>query len=266
MAGVTLVILHGLNGTGPEMAPLSAALDDFARAAPNLLGHGGRPVPERLRFEEMVADLCWWLAENATEPVHLVGYSFGGYLALAAALEAPERVLSLTAIATRFRWDEGAARHVVHLTDPERLARPGNPRREQMEAAHGAEVWRQVTLNNQALFADIAEEGAPLDPATLERIEAPALVLTGETDPLVPEAEARFLARALPNARLGLWPGSAHPLVNVPLIEVKYAFRAFASEVEEGRFAPGPPLRLKPRLTEGGVPNAGVTAEIRPRR
>ena len=49
------------------------------------------------------------------------------------------------------------AGHVVHLTDPERLARPGNPRREQMEAAHGADVWRQVTLNNQALFADIAD-------------------------------------------------------------------------------------------------------------
>ena len=259
-----LVLLHGSNGRGADMAPFAAALAGFETVAPDLLGHGRKPVPERLRFDDMVDDLAEELAGRAGGPAHLLGYSFGGYVGLGLALRAPKLVRSVTAIATLHRWTGAVVDHVVHLTDPDRLARPGNPRREQMEEAHGADRWRQVTLANRALFAAFAEEGAPLGDEDLAKIASPALILTGESDPLTPAAQARGLAEALPNARLGLWPGSAHPLANVPLVQVRQAFRSFAADVEAGSFAPGPPLWLESQLIEGGL--SGPGREVRMRR
>lgn len=263
MARSPVILLHGSNGHGADMAPLAAALAEFEPVAPDLLGHGGRPVPERLRLDDMVDDLGAWIEARGLGPSHLVGYSFGGHVALGLALRAPERVLSVTAIATRFSWDRATVDHVVHLTDPERLARPGNPRRTQMEAAHGADRWRQVTLANRALFAAFADEGPPLGDAEAAAIATPALILSGDSDPLVPEAEVRRLACALANARFGLWPGSAHPLASVPLVQLKYALRAFIGEVEEGRFEPGPPLDLASQLVEGGPTGAPSALRIR---
>lgn len=264
MARAPLVLLHGSNGCAGELAPLASTLSEFDLVVPNLLGHGGRPVPEPLRFGDMVDDLAAAMDARKLGPSHLVGYSFGGSVALGLASREPERVLSVTAIATRYGWDRAVVSHVVHLTDPERLARPGNPRREQMEAAHGEDRWRQVTLANRALFASFAGEGPPLTEAEAAAIGTPALILSGDTDPLVPEAEVKRLAATLPNARFGLWPGPAHPLVNVPLVQLKYAIRAFIEEVDEKRFAPGPPLDLASRLVDGGL--TGVAAGLRMRR
>ncbi|MDQ4086748.1 MAG: alpha/beta hydrolase [Pseudomonadota bacterium] len=258
-----LVLLHGSNGCADEMWPLVRKLREYDLRVPNLLGHGGRPVPDRLDVDLMVADLEAWLDAEGIGPAHFLGYSFGGYLGLALALRHADRVRSLTAMAVIYRWGAEAVRHVVHLADPERLGRPGNPRREQMEAAHGADKWPKVTENNRALFASFAEGGAPLNDAQVSTIGTPVLVLSGEKDPLAPAAEARYLAEVLPNARVGLWPGAAHPLSAVPLIEVKYALRDFVREVEEGRFSPGPELRLKPQLVPGGLSFPQVEATVR---
>jgi pimeloyl-ACP methyl ester carboxylesterase len=167
------------------------------------------------------------------------------------ALRQPARVRSVTALATVFRWTPGTVRYVVHLADPERLARPGNRRGGEMERAHGP-GWRKVSENNRASFAALGEQ-APLTDAGLRGLRTPVLVLSGATDPLVPATEARHLANSLPNARLGLWPWAAHPLRDVPLRQVGTAIAAFVAQVEEGRFVPGPPLRLEQPLALGGL-------------
>jgi pimeloyl-ACP methyl ester carboxylesterase len=242
------------------MAPLAAALRERDVRVPDLLGHGGRPVPERLDFEDMARDLVVWLDGQGIGAAHLVGYSFGGYLALLLALREPRRVLSVTAIAAVWRWTPEKVRHVVHLAAPERLARPGNARAGEMERAHGPH-WRAVTANNQALFAALGE-ATPLTEEALRQLRMPALILSGATDPVVPEPEARDLARLLPNARLGVWPRAAHPLRNLPLNQVRQAVAAFVAQVDEGRFVPGPPLRLEQPTALGGLEAADLQIGI----
>lgn len=261
-----LVLLHGANGSSRELAPLVRLLSGYDLFVPDLLGHGGRPVPETLSFEAMVDDLAEQLDAAGIGPCHFLGYSFGGYLALGLALRDPDRVTSLTGIAIKYLWHPDSVRHVIYLCDPERLSRPGNPRQAQLAATHGEDKWRAVTLANRALFASFGERGPPLGDEAVAAISAPALILTGDTDPLVPEADSRRLAGALPNARLGLWSGGAHPLRNVPLVEVKYAMAEFLAEVEGGRFEAGEPVRLQRQLVTGGLPSGQVELRIRPRR
>ena len=92
-----VLVLHGFTGRGAAMNPLVSRLADFDVIAPDLAGHGGEQgcLPEAEYTVEGMADRVLGLT---AETVHLVGYSMGGRVALAAATRAPERVRSLSLI------------------------------------------------------------------------------------------------------------------------------------------------------------------------
>lgn len=247
----SLVLLHGSNGAPAELGGFATALQPrFEVTAPNLLGHGGRPVPDGYTLEEMADDLLGMLA--ATGPSYLLGYSLGGYLALYLARHHPDLVRGVIAVAAKHVFDTAGVGHVVYLSQPERLGRPGNPRRAQLEQAHGADKWEQVARNTQSLWRAMGER-PPLGDDDLRAIATPVLTVSGDLDSLVSLAEFRRLGDLLPNARTGLFAGSAHPIGQVPRVDVVREVNRFADEVETGRFAPGPPLRLGSTLVAGGL-------------
>ena len=258
-----LVLLHGSNASGPEMEPLAKALRPyFDVRALNLLGHGGRPVPDGYSLEEMSEDLIAWLDAEGIGQCDLLGYSVGGTIALHAARHHPRRVRAFGAIAAKHVFDRPAVDHVVYLSQPERLARPGSVRKEQMERAHGADNWEKVALNTCELFRRMGE-APPLGDEDLRETTPPALIVCGEKDPLVPLEDARRMAELLPSGRLATFPGGAHPLGNVPLGLVARAFRDFIRQVEAGTFAKGPPLNLAPTLVSGGLSGEPVRVSVR---
>ena len=74
----TLVMLHGSNGTGAALAPLADALRPHAAVeTPTLLGHGGRPLPERLTVKAMADDIVAQMDERKITQAYVFGYSFG---------------------------------------------------------------------------------------------------------------------------------------------------------------------------------------------
>jgi pimeloyl-ACP methyl ester carboxylesterase len=117
-AGPTVILAHGSGASHREWAPVIAALRDRYRVlTPNLLGYGRSEVwPGNARFHPW-SDLgaLIALALRANEPVHLVGHSYGGALALEAARTLGTRVCSLTLI-------EPVAFHLLRLTSNTRSA------------------------------------------------------------------------------------------------------------------------------------------------
>ncbi len=98
-SGAPLMLLHGFTGCAQSWDHLQAALASRFRAImPDLLGHGGSDAPddpERYRMERCVADLIAILDGLGVERTHLLGYSMGGRVALAAAITHPDRIASL---------------------------------------------------------------------------------------------------------------------------------------------------------------------------
>jgi pimeloyl-ACP methyl ester carboxylesterase len=85
----------------------------------DMRGHGAsdRP-PTGYRMEDGVDDLFGILDTlGITEPVHLVGYSFGGTLAMAAAAWRPERVAGLVLIETEPNSEDWSEEMVTNLED-----------------------------------------------------------------------------------------------------------------------------------------------------
>jgi 3-oxoadipate enol-lactonase len=191
-------------------------------------GTGRSPVPEEpYDVHDLAADAAEILGERAA---HVVGFSMGGYVALTLALAEPYLVRSLVLAGT------GAG-------GPDRVPRPAHVR-EAFEAAlrlpadEAARAilpytfspgWPEAHPERSAeILALRAEHPTPLETIDahvalcyryydeaieVEQIDAPALVVHGEADLIVPVENGRALARRLPNARYVELPGRGHNLM-----------------------------------------------------
>ena len=95
----TVIALHCSGGSGHQWKSLSETLgNEFSVVAPDLIGCGSAgPWNGKGKFSLSVEAAPVVETIDATrEPVHLVGHSYGGCVALRAACERPERIASLT--------------------------------------------------------------------------------------------------------------------------------------------------------------------------
>lgn len=100
-SGAPIVLLHCGAGSSRSFLPIIKDLSrDFRVTAPDLLGYGANPPWERgARYDlDMELDLLWPHLAEAREPVHLVGHSYGGVVAMRAAMRFSDRIASLTLI------------------------------------------------------------------------------------------------------------------------------------------------------------------------
>ncbi|HEX8411752.1 MAG TPA: alpha/beta fold hydrolase, partial [Thermoanaerobaculia bacterium] len=112
-AGTPVVLLHGLSGSSRWWSRnVDALAERHLVAAVDLIGFGRNRrfsgLPLLLpTFSEVTAVLARWL-ETFGEPVHLVGHSMGGQIAIELAAERPDLVRSLVlvnAAGMPFRFD-----------------------------------------------------------------------------------------------------------------------------------------------------------------
>ena len=98
-AGPPLVFLHGAGGAGRWLAFQERLAKDFSVYFPSHPGHGGSPAAEWI---EHISDLAFHyldlLDRLGLDRAHLVGASFGGWIAAEIATMASHRLASLVLI------------------------------------------------------------------------------------------------------------------------------------------------------------------------
>lgn len=170
---------------------------------------------------------------------HLVGISMGGMISQELVLNHPERVRSLTLIATTPGGPEAVPmspefaeammipdpeqrmRRTVELTFSERFRRENPEMMELILTATasgavgvtpiGADMNASVGFFGQVM-AVTAWMGMGGAASRLGEIEMPTLVLHGRDDLLLPVANGELLARDIPGARLRIWDDAGHAL------------------------------------------------------
>jgi pimeloyl-ACP methyl ester carboxylesterase len=213
--GEPIVFLHGMGGTGLSWSPYVERLPGRDLYALDTIGDVGRSE-QRVVIED-ASGLARWLDETLAgagiEQAHMVGTSYGGFLALGLASRAPERVASLTLI------DSGGLA-------PFRLARfmlwglpallgslaPGPIRR---RLARGRPLLEDPRIMRMALHGQMNHPFrlpgvAPLTDDELRSITAPTLVIVaGNSAPFSPRIQAER-ARLIPDAEVHVLRGAGH--------------------------------------------------------
>lgn len=201
------------------------------------LAAGEYPLPYDMR--DLGRDVLGLLDALDVPAAHLVGVSMGGTIAVWAALEAPERVLSLTLVGTA----SGNPEQPI-LAEPEAFAEvpPPPPADAGYEAFEAYWVALGRALAGEAYPPDEGaarasarryyerwyDEAAVLRQQTavavdffvhgLERFQrlpevaVPTVVVHGDDDPLVPVSSGIELAESIPGAELRLVPGLGHDI------------------------------------------------------
>jgi pimeloyl-ACP methyl ester carboxylesterase len=251
-----LLVLHGGPGAHhdymlPQMLELA---HDYELIFYDQRG-GGRSKDdgrEVITWRTNVSDLARVAAELAPGPLTILGYSWGGLLALLYAVDAfgggdppltpppaPPARLALIApapITRDFRDDfelELAERQASGAVDELRAQVVANGLRERDAAAYRQRLFE---ISVAGYFADIAN-ARELTPfrvtgrvqqsvweslgdfdlsSQLSRVTCPVLIVHGREDP-IPLASSRMAAAAMPHARLEVLDGSGH----VPYVEAR---------------------------------------------
>ena len=225
--------------------PLSAScwddlLDRCARAglravALDAPGFGGAPaLGKPLEMDAIAALARDALDQLGAEKAALVGCSMGGYAALAFARLFPERLRALGLLCTKAGPDSPEAVQAREAGAEAALTHgPG---------AVAAQLAPKIfapgcTIDPRPLFAQATAQGMadalrgmPLRPDSrplLGQIRVPTLVIAGEFDQLMGDADTHGLAQGIPGAQLEVIPGAGHlaflekpELVAAPLLKL----------------------------------------------
>lgn len=228
----TVVALHS-SGAGARQWQAYRALIDPAWqwAAPELLGYAAGeswPLGAPTSLDEEARRVAPWLGRANDAPVHLVGHSYGGSVALQVALTWPERVASLTLYEpVRFAllrdadpdlWREivDAGRRIGALALEGRdLAAAqvfvdywsGAGAWQRLAAARQSAVAQRmpkVQAEFEALFAD------PVPADAYRALRVPLRLVRGTASPAPAQRVAERLAAICPRGELVTLPGADH--------------------------------------------------------
>jgi pimeloyl-ACP methyl ester carboxylesterase len=192
---VKILLLHAMPLDERMWMPQLEALAGQDVEAPNLYDLGGASV-------DRWADA---LLASTADDIAVVGASMGGYVALAMAREAPERVRGLLLVGSRVGAD----------TPERRVSRDEQIRTLREE---GIDAWapsapdppppeRTVEELTRAVQA-IRDRS---DSTELVRsFEGPVWIAVGDADPFFPVDEAREVVAAVPNGRLEVFEDTGH--------------------------------------------------------
>jgi pimeloyl-ACP methyl ester carboxylesterase len=233
-SGPDVVLVHGALGDRRQWDPIAAALAPrFRTHAVSRRHHWPGPMPaagERYTYE-LHRDDVLALIDRLGGPVDLVGHSYGAGVVLLAALEAPERVRSLTLIEPAFGsllpeagpgLAEEKATRVAALNQVRALVSADK----HLEAAEAFIDWvqggsagfaslpegvRQALHDNaRTLGPTIAGSQPDVSPARLRGLRMPSLVVIGAHTRGFYRLIGEVTAAGIPGARLAKLANCSH--------------------------------------------------------
>lgn len=217
-----LLLLHGALGSARQFHPLAKNLADLATVhMMDFAGHGGQPlVAEDFTMTHFAKQVKELIAGLNVGPVHVLGYSMGGYAALLAAQETPDLFASITTLGTKFDWNPTSAEAETRFLVPEKMAAKIPAFVERLTQFHAPTPWAEV-VEATALMLRKLGQTAPLAAARLATTGLPVQVLVGDADQTAGPAASEEFARQLPDATFALLATTPHALEQVRAEELR---------------------------------------------
>ncbi len=220
--GTPLLFLHGLGDSWRSFERILPRLPLQTRAfAPTIRGHGDGDRPRvGYRPADLAGDVVSLLNRAGVDRAIVIGHSLGAWIATRVAVAHPERVAGVVlvgafatpsanpAIAEVVAWADALSDPIppALIEDFQRgtAVQPVAPDFMEMAIAESLKVPAHVWQAAIRAF----HESDHLD--GLASITAPALLIWGDRDPLVPRSDQMALAAAIPSCELRVYEGTGH--------------------------------------------------------
>src|SRR5688572_20348500 len=240
--GTPILWVHGF--------PLAASIYEHQLAIrrvrhvmPDLPGFGqSRPQGDEVSIDDYARMCIDLLDHRGIDRAVFAGLSMGGYICLAIARLAPERMRGLILIDTRETADTDEARNgryasiekvkkegvrpIVESMLPKMLT-PQSP----LEMRDRIREIMSSSSPDGVIAALRAMATRPDSTPVLRKIAVPTLVIVGEQDTITPPADAERMTATIPGARLVRIEGAAHLSNYEKAAEVNRAVTAFVNAV-----------------------------------
>ncbi len=226
--GPDVVLLHGVTDNASTWHGVQAALSGVRSHAVDLAGHGLTDIPSAIPDSRELAEwVAAYLDAAGIERAVVVGWSLGGTCALELAAAHPGRVRAIVlvgAAALEFPFPLalvplklplipelmpalGASDAVRRFIMRDTYAPRFRPAREVLDR-----YFRGWEVRGRARFVRDLVRGLHLETTVrlIPHVAAPAWIVHGEEDRLVPATVGRELATRLPGARASMLSGVGH--------------------------------------------------------
>lgn len=243
-SGPAVLFVPGSYATPAAWRAMHRLLPGYRLVSTSILGYGGTAETRRLDDLDMAHEVRVVEAAAARigEPVHLVGHSFGGTIALAAAMAGriPVRSIAtfeanpLLMIATRTLFDD--ARSMASGFEAAHLGGERDAAGRVIDYWGGAKAFarlpepvqdycRKTTFANVLDWRTAFAFGAT--PADYARIEVPVLLVRGANAVPAMVEITEALGRAMPQAQTEVVGGAGHFLISTHPAECAGLLRGF---------------------------------------
>lgn len=236
-----VLLIHGFPFDHRMWKPqLEYFSDRYRMIAPDLQGFGKSPSTQDAVFMDHFAeDLKAVIDELKCGPVHLCGFSMGGYVALRFIDMYPDLCYSLTLVNTRAEADDNN----VKFKRFQQCKQIQEGKYTNFAENHLKAVFMGKTLHDNAdITNQVREIVMSQDPKSvcktlvamaarmdshenIKKIKVPTLIMAGEEDSIVPLQCSKRMQEGIPGAKVLVVPDSAHMvnLENANVFNSEYA-------------------------------------------
>ena len=218
-----LLLLHGALGSKKQFSVLkerlSASYDVYAL---DFEGHGGHVSQNKFSIQLFAENVLSYLQEKSIEEITIFGYSMGGYVALSAALQGPEKVKKVITLGTKFKWDLVSAAKETQLLNPTKIEEKVPAFAEKLKLEHDPQDWKEVMDKTAQMMIHMAE-GAKMFDSDFKKITQSVSIGVGSLDHMVSYEESEHVSNLIPNAKLIQLEGVKHAIDTIgPDILIHY--------------------------------------------
>lgn len=227
----TLVLIHAFPMSADMWLPQLARVPlGWRFIAPDLRGFRGMGLAyedaqlSNASVDDYAGDILELMDHLDLKRAAIAGLSMGGYVAMALAARAPQRVSHLILADTRMTADteaqragRDAMRAMVEREGPASVATQMLPKllgastqRDQPDLSGAVRMLIESNRTEAVAGAIGALKNRPDRTAALGAVQVPTLVICGDEDVLTPPADSEAMAATVPGAQLVMIPNAGH--------------------------------------------------------
>ncbi len=212
---IHLLLLHGALGAAQQLHTLEVGLgEQYNIYKLEFSGHGHKAFVGNFSIERFAGEVLTYLDQNNIDRIDIFGYSMGGFVALYLAKHYPQRVNKVISLAAKLQWDEAIAIKEAGMMNAEKIAAKLPAFAAELEQRHTAMGWKEMLQESIEMMARLGTNN-PIPAKHYADITTPVLLLLGDRDKMVTLEETVAAYKAMPNAKMGMLPGTPHPLKQV---------------------------------------------------